>query len=401
MALKKKEANGFQRRYTFKLYPSKAQANEMIRQCHMVGDLWNALLQRQEDTYRRWNQCHDGKKRLSFFDMTGEITQLRHECPEWSALSVWTAHRVARALEDAFQAFFKRAKSGAGASSGYPKFRSWRDHNWLPHRSASGFKMVQIQRDTSRQLDWNVTLKGVDGNMLAKGKFPSTPIAWNDVDIRLISGVWWLSVGVEMEGRREIGDRPRTVRFDLVDCFAQLDGADVPAWAAGITIDDDVPRIEALQRTMADQKRGSEEWRETKRLLGRTQAAVARRRKEALHVWTTSVVRSASRLIVIKPPSIKQMTESAKGDTIDWGADVETKSTINRTILAQAPALAIQMLEYKCKEAGIECVIEESHIRADDAIDGHRAIASVVKKSRTARVSAKKQKGKADEHRQL
>ncbi len=36
------------------------------------------------------------------------------------------------------------------------------------------------------------------------------------------------------------------------------------------------------------------------------------------------------------------------------GAAVETVALMNRTILSQAPAMAIQMLEYKAREAGIQ-----------------------------------------------
>ncbi len=174
------------RRYSFKLYPTTEQRIELERQAHMMGDLWNALLQRQEDTYRRFRQGRAPKGHLSFFDMTAEITQLRAECPEWAALSVWSAHRVAKALDQAFQAFFRRAKAGAGGQSGYPRYRPYRMQAWVPHRFASGCKLTADQRpDLKRQLHWNLRLKGVPGNIHAMGRFPDTPADWADADLRL------------------------------------------------------------------------------------------------------------------------------------------------------------------------------------------------------------------------
>lgn len=362
MAKRTKPRAGLPRRYTFKLYPSREQAEEMDRQCRMVGDLWNALLQRQEDTYRRWLQRREGRKRLTFFDMTAEITQLRHACPGWADLSVWTAHRVANALDEAFKAFFRRAKEGAGGSAGYPQFRPFRRQNWLPHRCQSGFKMRPIERDTTRQYDWSVRLKAVPGEMRARGEFPSAPLAWGDVDIRRDeAGVWWLSVQVDQPAdRRGRGQRERTVRFDLIDRFVTLDGMEVPAWTFGLNDDATAYRIAALQQQMSE-LRAQQDWeqyREIKRRLARVRARERRQRREALHEWTTNVIRGASRLTIIRPPDIKGDTATGRGDARAWGAAVEVKAEMNRHVLAQAPAAAIAMLVYKAAEAGIECDVQ-------------------------------------------
>jgi hypothetical protein len=41
------------RRYSFGLYPSSEQSAELHQQRMMMADLWNALLQRREDVWRR------------------------------------------------------------------------------------------------------------------------------------------------------------------------------------------------------------------------------------------------------------------------------------------------------------------------------------------------------------
>lgn len=98
----------------------------------------------------------------------------------------------------------------------------------------------------------------------------------------------------------------------------------------------------------------SRRWRGEIQRAAKLQAKAARIRREALHAWSTDVVRQACDLTVIAP-AVKEQTQSPRGDEKEWGANVETVSNLNRHILNQAPAAAMQMLVYKAEEAGIRC----------------------------------------------
>src|SRR5690606_18999549 len=63
-----------------------------------------------------------------------EIKYLRRECPEWQELNADTPAQVIFKLDEAFKAFFKRAKSGAGAASGYPRYKRTKDGDSIPFR---------------------------------------------------------------------------------------------------------------------------------------------------------------------------------------------------------------------------------------------------------------------------
>lgn len=382
------------RRYTFKLYPTQPQADQMVEQCRMAASLWNSILERQEELYRRTagqaGVVHRGdagfvkdrwrasaKARLTFFDVTAEITKLRGACPEWAALSVWTAHRVARAQDLAFQAFFRRAKAGAGAQSGYPRYRSVRHADWLPHRFASGCRLTARYPGAvgGKALHHWLALKAVDGTIHCMGKFPATPMDWSDADIRLRDGTWWLSVGVEMECRRDAGRRDVTVRLDGLDFFADVDGRPMsPADVAGLVDHGQLEQIVELQRQMSSMRRNDPEYAELRRRKGRLEAKQARRRREVLHAWTTDVVRRASSLLVVRPASVIEATESGRGDVKRWGAMVQTKAELNRHILSQAPALAASMLRYKAEEAGIE----HREIGHDELLAGNELVRTAI-----------------------
>ena len=346
-----------QRRYTFKIHPNKEQAAVMLEQCSMVAGLWNILLAMQEYRYSRVRGqkgvCHrpDEKAMSSFFDLTYEITQMRQTLDEWSSLSVWTPHRVADALIKSFEAFFRRAKQGAGKSSGYPKFKSYfrGDHNWLPHRFASGCKMTHVKGTT-----WNLYLKGVDGPVFCKGKLPCDPEKLTHADIRYKSGTWWFSVGTAMpENRRLAGNEELTIRLDLLDYFAKVNDQVVTRFDVGLA-QDSAETIANLQQQMVKLDRRGDEYKALKKRKARIEAKAARQRKNALHVWTTKLVARAKRITLVVPADIKESTKSGKGDKRQWGAAVALKAAINKQILEQAPAMVIQMLKYKAEEAGVQ-----------------------------------------------
>lgn len=125
------------------------------------------------------------------------------------------------------------------------------------------------------------------------------------------------------------------------------------------------------------------------RTAGALQSALARearQRHDRLHRLTSDLVRRASEMLVICP-KIRESTQSAKGDAKNWGAAVKAVAALNRHILAQAPAMAIQMLEYKATEAGIPFARAEPE---QHAISVGRDLPAATKAARKARRIIKK-----------
>jgi len=159
----------------------------------------------------------------------------------------------------------------------------------------------------------------------------------------------------------------------------------VAAWAIGIE-DREGQRINALKSRRDQFPRGSEEHRDLGALIARLEARRARRRREALHVWTTRIVARASALTIVKPAEdLRDETRSGRGDARSWGAAVETKAALNKSILDQAPGAAIQMLAYKAAEAGVPCEVTAAHGKT--AVGD--AVVRTTKQVRRARRAAK------------
>jgi hypothetical protein len=126
--------------------------------------------------------------------------------------------------------------------------------------------------------------------------------------------------------------------------------------------------------------------RETARAAKLT-ARATRIRREALHVWSSAIVRHSDDLTIVSPP-VREQTASPRGDKRKWGACVETVSTLNRNTLNQAPALATAMLVYKAAESSIRCDVVKA---ADTAIAIGPALVAAGRVTRRARRLLKEQ----------
>jgi len=412
MAKRTREIKGVSRRYAWRLYPTPEQEEVLRRQGIMCSQLWNALLEMCERRAQRGVQRYG--KSVSFhcaecahrsaagkivlcdehklpheYEMDKWVSAMLAECPEWREMSTYTPRRVSFSLAAAFQAFFRRAKVGAGLASGYPRFK--RPGTSIPHRCKSGCKLRKSDRHSR---SWEVYLKGVPGLIWARGRLPEdaiSPNEWTDTDVRLVDGRWEISAAMSLDERRHglPFAVPTVVRFNLIDGFALVNNEPfTPADFAH------VQRLEERQRAM--QSEFDQQWPRGKRLsdeqfaeraemraeISRLSNRARRVRANALHVWSKRVVERASMITIIKPP-MQARTRSPRGDEAEWGANIKTVSAINRTALSFAPGMAAQMLEYKAKEIGIPLQIIEDEM--PDIAIGEKLVAAGKTVRRTKR----------------
>lgn len=222
------------RRYSFKLYPTKAQIVALERQCVLLARLWNAALEQREIQWAHecqtkrgdWKEGSGSKRHvymkgerssLSYYDQSKQLKIIRAEDPEYKAMSSASLELTLAALDLAFKAFFKRAKGGAGISSGYPRYKNMAKHGTIWHRDGSGWKMRHDTRDK-----WFIYAKGIPGEIRARGRFPFENFEYRTMELIKRDDAWWISVVVRTEGTRVRGDKKIEVDFDLIDEFAEV-----------------------------------------------------------------------------------------------------------------------------------------------------------------------------------
>jgi hypothetical protein len=258
--------------------------------------------------------------------------------------------------------------------AGYPRWKRRTQSTTIPlaamgDSGKTGWRLVQ--RSDNRR-SWLLHVKGItkvkDRStwIHCRGWLPhdkqGNPIKitkWRNADLLWRDGHWWISVCIEIEPRREPGPDPVCVEFDLIDATARINGESV--------LMPDLVRLQTLDQQKQElQSAHDHAWPRSRRLTGDAEAEraaswrviaklaafIARIRRNALHIWTTRIVRRAAELTIIVPP-IREHVRTPRGTKRDWGVHVETVSTVNRVVLGQAPAMAVNMFTYKCTEAGV------------------------------------------------
>lgn len=326
------------RRYTFKLYPSPAQAVEMERQRRLHQSLYNAALEERIGAYRKG--VH-----LSFVDQSRSIKIIKNECPDYTGLHTHTMSETLSRLDKAYASFFRRVK--AGKTAGFPRFQS-RDRfsGWAYKTHKNGFWVTLRDGDKHGRL----RLSGI-GEMSMRGSM-------RDVgEIRTCNIVkrgenWFASIVVRGEFKRECGTEACGLDWG-VNTFATI------ATSQGELIEIENPRhgkrtaekLAKAQRDLARKKRGSNRRGKAKQRVRRLHEKLKMQRHDFLHQTSNRLV-SQFGMIATEQLNIAGMTRSAKGTVEEPGSRVAQKAGLNREILDTAPSAFLDMLDYKAECAG-------------------------------------------------
>ena len=104
------------RTFRYPLLPTLAQERTLDAWRIASQQLYNGSLEERTGAWRK------ARKRISLYDQYRSLTELRADCPVWSAIPAQVERSALRRVDRALQAFFRRCK--AGQTPGYPRFRS-------------------------------------------------------------------------------------------------------------------------------------------------------------------------------------------------------------------------------------------------------------------------------------
>lgn len=102
--------------YTYRAYPTRAQAAAMATMVETQRHLYNRALAERKDA---WEQERRG---VSYGDQSATLKAQREANPYLAATNCSSCQATLRRLDTAFQAFFRRVKAGE-SKVGYPRFR--------------------------------------------------------------------------------------------------------------------------------------------------------------------------------------------------------------------------------------------------------------------------------------
>jgi len=321
------------RTYVYRLLPTRAQHSSFDSILTDQHKLYNAGLEERAGAWR------NGRISIGFNDQTKSLTTIRAFDAAYGGVpynvSKWTLKR----LDDAFKAFFRRAK--AGRKPGFPRFRSASRWSSFGFHQKGGLRLKGDRLLFSGGIIGALRLKMhrplPDGAIIKSAVFTKEAGVWrvalsckvlptvaNDHDAAI-----GIDVGVEHLATDSNGFHYRNIRSG----------------------DERAKRLRRAQRALARCSRKSKRRLKVRARLAREQRSLRNARTTHIHNVANAIVQSAS-TIFVEDLRIKNMTRSAKGTLDEPGTNVRQKAGLNRALADAAPGRLISMIAYKAESAG-------------------------------------------------
>jgi putative transposase len=357
------------RRVTYLLYPTPAQdaALQAQRESHRL--LYNAALEQRRAAWKRQRVT------LSYAEQCRDLTELRQT--EESPLPAQAAQHTIKRVARAFEAFFRRLKSG-GDEPGYPRFKSRkRLKGWSYPTHGDGWRLLPREGMQHGRL----RLSGV-GHVRIRGDARTTGEP-KTCDITYRHGHWYASIVLACQPERTRG--VETIAFDWgVETFATVASTDnepVPI-ANPRFLGHSEARLKAAYRARDTKKKFSRGWRLANKRVAQLHSKIARQRLDFHHQQSAQMVDGASAIFTekLQPATMtrrpKPKQDTPTGEYLPNGA--AAKAGLNKAILDSAPAQFLSILRYKAAEAGV--VYAEAPTRQLKPSQRCHACGAVVKK---------------------
>lgn len=319
------------RTFEYRLYPSRAQAQRMGEQLVLCARLYNAMLEQRRAAYK-------ASQPTTRFKQERELKDVR-TLPEYGGVYAHVLQDVARRVDLAFQAFFRRVK--AGEKPGYPRFRSSRRYDSLTYKEpGNGSVKVQGSRVSFSKLAANVRffqhrpIQGTVASVTVKRRAGRwfVQFSCNDVpaDPTLVAGVGEVGVDVGLT------------------TFATLStGEEIPNPRYGQRALDGLRRA---QRILSRRRKGSHRRRKQARVVARQHAHVAAQRRDYAFKVARGLVQRFS-VIAVEDLQIRNMVRNR---------------SVARSISDASWGTFLSILEAKAEEAGSRVVRVDARNTSQD-----------------------------------
>jgi putative transposase len=337
------------RKAVYRMYPSPSAETALLNMLGMHQRLYNAALEQRISAWQRTRTS------VGFANQCADLTELRSADESYAGLNAQSSQVTLKRLDLAYQAFFRRAKSGQ--TPGFPRFKSFdRFSGWGYKTHGDGFRFTSGNGNDHGSL----RLSGI-GTVSLRGR-ARTLGEVKTCEIQRKAGRWYASLSIACVPKRQCGTA--AIGHDWgVQTFATIaheDGTfqhvENPRFFTkheasvtraqrnldSVTIKDALGR----PRTANDPKRIA-----AKVALGRAKGRESNARKDFLHQTSAKIVGQTA-IFATEKLHVSNLTRSAKGSAEKPGKNVSQKAGLNREILATAPAAFLSMMRYKAEEAG-------------------------------------------------
>lgn len=345
--------------YKYRLNPERRQYRALERILEQQRQLYNGALEERIACYEKTGRS------ISEVEQSRSLTVIRADDEAFANVQRRIQRATLKRLDRSYKAFFRRAKAGHGAASGFPKFKG-REH-------FDGFAFDAFAQITLA--DGGLRFAGMPGKMRVYLDRPLPEVIDPETgELRtVIKGVWFKRDGLRLI-RRQIAGLPNAVvvtganrwyvglqcetpiKADRKGCGTAAVGVDwgtsvLAALSTGETISnprhgealaDDLTRA---QRKVARARKGSKGRLKARRQLQAVQRKTANRRRNTMDKVSKRLVTHFGTIASEVVEARKMMDAERPGETLPE----HVKRRRNREALDAAPYLLRQMTGYKAR----------------------------------------------------
>jgi len=310
----------YKRTFKYRLYPTKAQQTAMQKSLDACRWVYNRTLEVRKTAWE------ERKESIGRYDTIKMIPQWKQDNSNLTDAYSQSLQEVCTRVDLAFQAFFRRVKSGE--TPGYPRFKGADRYDSFTYPQ-SGFRLLEKQLELSK-----IGLVKIRKHRNIEGEIKILTIR------RTATGKWYACFSCEVEPK-PLPKIEAVVGIDVgLESFA--------TFSTGEKIENprffkkSETRLAKAQRKLSKQKKGSPERKKAKKVVAHTHEKIVNQRRDFAHKASRAIVNSYQ-VIALEKLDIKQMRENGfKG--------------IRKSIGDVAWNQFVQFTRYKAEEAGREFV---------------------------------------------
>src|SRR5262249_3182916 len=279
--------------FKYRLCPNKQQQRLLEQQLEECRWLYNHLLAERRDA---WEQRQESVK---LYDQHATLPSLKAERPRLAGVQSQVLQNVAVRIDLAFQAFFRRVRSGE-ENPGYPRFRG-------PGRYESlTFPQVpvgcRLDAETKRLRIMNVGQVKVVVHRPLEGTPKTATIQHSR------TGTWYVSFACECVEPAPLPETGQQVGSDVgLKTFAQLSTGEAVANPRFFRLEE--AALAKAHRRLAKAEQGTLERMTRRRIVARVHERIAWRRGAFTHQHSRRVVNQFD-LIAVEDLSVNRMTHN-------------------------------------------------------------------------------------------
>ncbi|MGY0458785.1 RNA-guided endonuclease InsQ/TnpB family protein [Kitasatospora sp. cg17-2] len=342
------------RAYKFLMRPTVGQAQALGEMLRDHCSLYNGALQERRDAYR-----HPSKTSVKYGMQSAQLKEIRAFDPECQGRWSFSSQQATlRRLDKAFQAFFRRVKSGG--TPGYPRFRGVNRFDTVDFpRDGDGCRWDSTPYDPVTR----VRLQGVGHVRVNQHR----PVAGRvkTVGVKREGRKWFVVLTAEQERPEPLAPTGSAVGIDLgiANFLADSNGGFVPNPRHGRTA---AVKLEAAQQALSrfprvrrDKRTGNH--RRAVEKVAKLHGKVRRQRLDHAHKTALSLVREHD-FIAHENLRIRNMSRSVspRPDPEQSGAflpnGAAAKAGLNRSIMDAGWGVFLTILTSKAESAGREVI---------------------------------------------